>query len=227
MIGRSVSRQQRDVLRVVGWGGGQTNTVSSKAQRIPPMLDGLRRSLARLRLVRTISCCGVRRGTRFLPGFPRHLPRPSACVRVDLVAAQSTAGASVAQGNTRAMGKPFSERLSTTTSRDAPRESQFGTLYAVLDGKGKGAINGAFEKLASPATAAHFHRGTDGQRGPQMSALTTVTKATTGVIKGDIVLTDADIAELQKGSFYVENSDRERCRRGSRLAHPRDAQVAK
>jgi hypothetical protein len=37
-----------------------------------------------------------------------------------------------------------------------------------------------------------------------MSALTTVTKATTGVIKGDIVLTDADIAELQKGSFYVE-----------------------
>jgi hypothetical protein len=32
------------------------------------------------------------------------------------------------------MRKPFSGRLSTTTSRDA-RESQFGTLYAVLDGK--------------------------------------------------------------------------------------------
>jgi hypothetical protein len=101
------------------------------------------------------------------------------------------------------MGKPFSGRLSTTTSRDA-RESQFGTLYAVLDGKGKLAMKGAFEKLASPGTAAHFYRGTDGQRGPQMSALTTVTKATTGVIKGDIVLTDADIAELLKGSFYVE-----------------------
>jgi len=121
-----------------------------------------------------------------------------------VAAAQSTAGATVAQGNTRAMGRPFSGRLSTTTSRDAPRESQFGMLYAVLDGKGKLAINGTFERLASPATAAHFHRGTDGQRGPQVGALTTVTKATTGVIKGDIVLTEADIAELQKGSFYVE-----------------------
>jgi hypothetical protein len=121
----------------------------------------------------------------------------------DVAAAQSTAGATVAQGNTRAMGKPFSGRLSTTTTRDAPRESQLGMLYAVLDGKGKLAINGTFEKLASPATAAHFHRGTDGQRGPQVGALT-VTKATTGVIKGDIMLSDADIAELQKGSYYVE-----------------------
>lgn len=31
-----------------------------------------------------------------------------------------------------------------------------------------------------------------------------MTKALTGVIKGDIMLTEADIAELQKGSFYVE-----------------------
>src|SRR2546425_6679741 len=160
-------------------------------------------------------------------GLPKTSPKAE-CMRQGRSGGRAKHGRRViAQGNTRAMGKPFSERISTTTSRDAPRESQFGTLYAVLDGKGKRAINGAFERLASPATAAHFHRGTDGQRGPQMSALTTVTKATTGVIKGDIVLTDADIAELQKGSFYVENSDRERCRRGSRLAHPRDAQVAK
>jgi hypothetical protein len=124
-------------------------------------------------------------------------------VLADVGVAQSTAGATVAQGSTRAMGKPFSGRLSTTTTRDAPRESQFGMLYAVLDGKGKLAINGTFEKLASPATSAHFHRGTDGQRGPQVGALT-VTKATSGVIKGDIMLSDADIAELQKGSYYVE-----------------------
>src|SRR5919204_6429467 len=89
-----------------------------------------------------------------------------------VAAAQSTAGATVAQGNTRAMGRPFSGRLSTTTSRDAPRDSQFGMLYAVLDGKGKLAINGTFEKLGSPATAATFHRGTDGQRGPQAGTLT-------------------------------------------------------
>ena len=119
------------------------------------------------------------------------------------VAAQSTAGATVAQGQTRPMGRPFSGRLSTTTARDAPIDSQFGMLYAVLDGKGKLAINGTFQKLPASATAAYFHRGSDGQRGPKIGDLT-VTKAATGVIKGDIMLTEADIAELQKGSFYVE-----------------------
>ena len=119
------------------------------------------------------------------------------------VAAQSTAGATVAQGQTRPMGRPFSGRLSTTTARDAPNDIQFGMLYAVLDGKGKLAINGTFQKLPASATAARFHRGSDGRRGPKIGDLT-VTKAATGVIKGDIMLTEADIAELQKGSFYVE-----------------------
>ena len=68
--------------------------------------------------------------------------------------AQSSAGATVAPGQTRAMGKPFSGRLSATPSRDAPHGPQFGMLYAVLDGKGKLAINGTFQRLPSPATAA-------------------------------------------------------------------------
>jgi hypothetical protein len=120
-----------------------------------------------------------------------------------VASAQSTAGATVAQGQTRAMGRPFSGRLSTTTTRDGPSQTQLGMLYAVLDGKGKLAINGTFDKLPAAVTGASFHRGSDGQRGPKVGDLT-VTKDATGVIKGDIVLSEADIAELQKGSFYVE-----------------------
>jgi hypothetical protein len=117
--------------------------------------------------------------------------------------AQSSAGATVAKGETRPMGRPFSGRLSATTSRDAPPGTQVGMLYAVLDGKGKLAINGTFQQLASPATAAYFHRGVDGQRGPRVATLM-VTKAATGIIKGDVMLTADDIAELQKGAYYVE-----------------------
>ena len=119
--------------------------------------------------------------------------------------AQSTAGATVAQGPTRAMGRPFSGRLTTAAARDAAPAptGQFGMLYAVLDGKGKLAINGTFERLTSPATVAHVHRGVDGQRGPSVGDLT-VTKGTSGVIKGDIVLADIDIVQLQQGSYYVQ-----------------------
>jgi hypothetical protein len=120
-----------------------------------------------------------------------------------VAAAQSSAGATVAQGQTRAFGKPFSGRLAATTSRDAPQGPQIGMLYAVLDDKGKLAINGTFQQLTSPATAAYFHRGADGQRGPRVATLT-VTKAATGVIKGDVMLSPDDIAELQKGTYYVE-----------------------
>ena len=31
-----------------------------------------------------------------------------------------------------------------------------------------------------------------------------VTKGASGVIKGDVMLTDVDIAELQKGAYYVQ-----------------------
>ena len=68
---------------------------------------------------------------------------------------------------------------------------------------GNGALGAVFVFRVCQDPAAHFHRGSDGQRGPKIGDLT-VTKAATGVIKGDIMLTEADIAELQKGSFYVE-----------------------
>jgi hypothetical protein len=122
---------------------------------------------------------------------------------IDLAAAQSAAGAPVAQGKTRPYGRPFAGYFGVTSARDTPVEKQFGTLYAVLDGKGKIGINGTFEGLTSPATAAYLHKGANGQRGPRVMQMT-VSKRTSGVVKGDIVLTPDDIADLQKGLYYVE-----------------------
>jgi CHRD domain len=122
---------------------------------------------------------------------------------IDPAAAQSSAGAPVAQGKTRAYGRPFAGYFGVVTARDTPVEKQFGTLYAVLDYKGKIGINGTFEGLTSPATAAYLHKGTDGQRGPRVMEMT-VSKRAHGVVKGDITLTEAEIADLQKGLYYVE-----------------------
>lgn len=128
------------------------------------------------------------------------------CLGAGPVTAQSTAGAEVAKGPTRPMGKPFSGRLSPAAARDeAPTTSEgsFGMLYAVLDGTGKLAVNGTFERLASPAATAHFYRGEDGKRGPKVGELT-VTKGTQGVIRGNIQMTEGQMADLQKGMYYVQ-----------------------
>jgi CHRD domain len=110
-----------------------------------------------------------------------------------------------AQGPTRAMGKPFSGRLAGI-SRDSAAPSSAGgsgMLYAVLDGKGKLAINGTFEGMSSPATVAHLHRAVQGQPETKVADLT-VSKGVSGVIKGSVTLTEADIQELQKGACYVQ-----------------------
>jgi hypothetical protein len=118
-------------------------------------------------------------------------------------AAQSAAGATVAQGKTRAYGRPFAGYFGVTSVRDTPVEKQLGTIYAVLDFRGKIGINGTFEGLASPAVAAYLHKGVDGRRGPRVMEMT-VSKRTSGIVKGDITLTPDDIADLQKGLYYIE-----------------------
>jgi hypothetical protein len=122
---------------------------------------------------------------------------------VDRAAAQSAAGAAVAAGKTRPYGRPFAGHFVATMARDEPVERDFGSIYAVLDGKGKIGINGTFEGLASPAVAAYLHKGVDGRRGPRVMAMT-VSKDTRGVVKGDITLRQADIDDLQKNIYYVE-----------------------
>jgi hypothetical protein len=126
---------------------------------------------------------------------------------VEMARAQSeaTPPGAPAEGPTRPMGKPFSGRLAGIARDSAPPSSAGGSgmLYAVLDGKGKLAINGTFEGMSSPATVAHLHRGAEGQPGTKVADLT-VSKGVSGVIKGNVMMTEADIQELQKGACYVQ-----------------------
>jgi hypothetical protein len=81
-----------------------------------------------------------------------------------------------------------------------------GSATAVLSGK-KLTINGSFDKLASPATAAHLNVGPImGVRGSSIFDLT-VTKSgpgTTGTIAGSFDLTTEQVDALKKGRIYVQ-----------------------
>lgn len=77
-----------------------------------------------------------------------------------------------------------------------------GTLTAVLAGNTL-TINGKFDGLNSPATAAHVHRARKGLRGPNLFDLT-VTKATSGTVEGTLKLTDAQVEGLKSGWYYVQ-----------------------
>ena len=77
-----------------------------------------------------------------------------------------------------------------------------GTLTAALSGHTL-TINGKFDGLNSPATAAHVHRARKGLRGPNIFDLT-VTKATSGTVEGTLKLTDAQVEALKSGWYYVQ-----------------------
>ena len=81
-----------------------------------------------------------------------------------------------------------------------------GSATAVLNGK-KLTINGSFDKLASPATAAHLNLGPImGVRGSSIFDLT-VTKTGTGnagTIAGSFDLTTEQLDALKKGRIYIQ-----------------------
>lgn len=77
-----------------------------------------------------------------------------------------------------------------------------GSVTAVLNGT-KLTINGTFEGLKSPATAARIHKAQKGVRGPAIMDLT-VTSGTSGTISGTMELTPQQIENLQKEWFYVQ-----------------------
>ena len=81
-----------------------------------------------------------------------------------------------------------------------------GSASATLTGK-KLSISGSFEKMASPATAAHLNLGqTTGVRGQPVFDLT-VSKTgdgTSGTLSGTFDLTTEQIDALKKGRFYVQ-----------------------
>ena len=76
-------------------------------------------------------------------------------------------------------------------------------MTATLNGA-KLSLTGMFEGLRSPATIAQMHRGpVTGVRGPVVFDLS-ASKETSGTISGSADLTAAQIADLEKGRFYVQ-----------------------
>jgi len=83
-----------------------------------------------------------------------------------------------------------------------------GSASAVLNGR-KLNITGSFDKLASPATAAHLYLGpATGVRDRGNPAFDlTVSKTgtgTSGTIAGAVDLTPAQVDALKKGRFYIQ-----------------------
>jgi hypothetical protein len=81
-----------------------------------------------------------------------------------------------------------------------------GSATAVLNGK-KLTINGSFDKLASPATAAHLNLGPImGVRGSSIFDLTVAKTGTgnAGTIAGSFDLTTEQVDALKKGRIYIQ-----------------------
>jgi len=109
------------------------------------------------------------------------------------------AGASAEQG-----GNSFRGRLSAVPIDfvSVLTTQGVGSFTAVLEGN-RLHIDGTFEGLNSPVTAAHVHRAFKGLRGPSVFTLT-VTNDTNGRVSGSLALTDAQLDDLRSGWLYVQ-----------------------
>ena len=104
--------------------------------------------------------------------------------------------------------KTFKARLSPVPIDISMQANVAGTgsVSAVLTGT-KLAITGTYEGLRGPATIAQVHKGpTKGMRGPVVFDLSVAKGAdpTAGTLRGDIDLTPMQLADLEKGRFYVQ-----------------------
>jgi hypothetical protein len=80
--------------------------------------------------------------------------------------------------------------------------SGIGSAVAELTGT-KLSITGTFERLRSPATVAHLHKGPKGISGPPIFDVT-VSKATSGTVSGTIDLSAAQVRDLKEGRLYLQ-----------------------
>jgi len=88
-----------------------------------------------------------------------------------------------------------------------------GTQQVLVAGKGaatatlagnKLTVNGTFEGLPAPATAARLHQGVaKGARGKAFADLT-ITKAASGTITGSVTLTPEQVDALKAGKIYMQ-----------------------
>jgi hypothetical protein len=108
-----------------------------------------------------------------------------------------------------AQGQTFTARLSVVPLTVAMQETVAGrgSATAVLTGN-KLTIEGTFDGLRSPATSARVHLAPRAMRGPAIAELT-VSRATSGTIKGAVDLTDRQREALEKLSLYIQiNSEK-------------------
>jgi CHRD domain len=104
--------------------------------------------------------------------------------------------------------KNFKARLSPVPIDIAMQANVAGTgsITGVLAGS-KLTLNGTFEGLKGPATIAQLHKSpTRGMRGPIVAELTVAKGAepTSGTIAGTLDLTALQLADLEKGRFYIQ-----------------------
>jgi len=64
-------------------------------------------------------------------------------------------------------------------------------------------VSGTFSGLQGAATVAQIHVGARGIAGPAVLDLT-VTKATSGMVEGELTLTAAQVDHLKRGRLYVQ-----------------------
>jgi hypothetical protein len=103
-----------------------------------------------------------------------------------------------------AQGRAFTARLTplavdTLTVRTIVGS---GSATAVLEDNTL-IITGKFEGMNSPATIARLHRAPKGLRGPNVFDLT-ITRASSGTFEGKLKLTPTQIADLERGWYYLQ-----------------------
>ena len=103
-------------------------------------------------------------------------------------------------------GDKYTVRLGMVPAANANQQALVtgkGTATAVLTGN-RLTINGSFEGLPAPATAARVHYGiAKGARGKAIADLT-VSKSASGTISGAVTLTPEQLEGLKQGRLYIQ-----------------------
>ena len=103
-------------------------------------------------------------------------------------------------------GEKYAARLGMVPAQNAVQQALVagkGTATAVLVGN-RLTVNGSFEGLAAPATAARVHYGiAKGARGKAIADLT-ISKAASGTISGAVTLTPEQLEGLKQGRLYIQ-----------------------
>jgi hypothetical protein len=108
-----------------------------------------------------------------------------------------------------AQSRTFTTRLSVVPLTIAMQQTVAGqgSVTAVLAGN-RLTVEGKFDGLKSPATTARLHIAPRAMRGAAITELT-VSKETSGTLKGSVELTDRQREALEKLSLYVQiNSEK-------------------